>query len=132
MIKKILAFTLAALTLVAQLPVKITDGSGNERQSFPAGSKTVYLMQAVPDSNTALASSTIKVQLIFCQNSTASAATLTITDNDSVPRTYWPTVSIAANSIAMLYSGVGMTMTGGIKWQASASNTIYCQVEGAV
>lgn len=128
--KKVMACLLAAIALMAQVPVKIVDGLGNEQRIGASGVATVYLMQAVPNSNTALASSTIKVQTILCNNQTASAATLTITDNDASPRTYYPAVSLAANSVTLLYAGTGFTMTGGIKWQASAATTIYCQIEG--
>jgi hypothetical protein len=70
------------------------------------------------------------VQLILCNNQTGSAATLTLTDGSGTPKTYFPAVSLAANSVVVLYSGVGFTMTTGIKWAAGTSSAIYCQIEG--
>lgn len=125
-----LAF-LFCLSAAAQLPVRPVDGTNETMHISPAGTKTRYLMQAVPNSSTTVTASTIRVQVIICNNQTASAATVTITDNAGSPRTYYPTVSLAANSVAVLYAGAGFTMEG-IKWTASAATTIYCQIEGVI
>lgn len=123
----IAAFCAAAF---CQQPVRVVDRNNNVVQAEPAGDKYVALMQVLPTSSTALTSTTTKVQLIICNNQTASAATLTITDNSGTPKVYFPTVSVAANSVVVLYSGVGFTMTSGIKWYAGTSTAIYCQIEG--
>jgi hypothetical protein len=128
---KNLALILLFITsLFGQVPVKIVDGNGVAVNVGSAGSSTTYAMQAVPNSSTALVSSTFKVQTIFCANITAGAVTLTITDNQGSPVTYVPAVSMAANSIFMINSVTGLTFTSGLKWSASASTSIYCQVEG--
>jgi hypothetical protein len=119
-----------ALSLAAQLPVRTVDRAGETVHAEPAGTKYVALMQVVPNSTTVLTATTTKVQLILCNNQTGSAATLTITDGSGTPKTYFPTVSIAANSVVLLYSGIGFTMTSGLKWSAGTATAIYCQIEG--
>ena len=131
--KKILASVgiLGCISLaLAQMPVKPVDGYGNEQMLGAPGRRVIYALQAVPNSSTAIVSSSIKVVTLFCNNATAGAVTLTITDNQGSPVTYYPGVSIAANSVNMLVAQSGLSFTDGIKWSASASNSIYCQIEG--
>lgn len=128
--RTLILLALTAFSLAAQLPVRVVDRNNDVVQAEPAGTKYVALMQVVPNSTTVLTSTTTKVQLILCNNQTGSAATLTITDGSGTPKTYFPAVSVAANSVVMLYSGVGFTMTSGIKWSAGTATAIYCQIEG--
>lgn len=128
--RTLILLLLTASSLAAQLPVRTVDRAGDTVHAEPAGTKYVALMQVVPSSTTVLTATTTKVQLILCNNQTATAATLTITDGSGTPKTYFPAVSIAANSVVMLYSGVGFTMTSGVKWSAGTATAIYCQIEG--
>jgi len=116
--------------LMAQLPVKPVDGNGNEQMLGAAGKRVIYQLQAVPASSTVVVSSSIKVVTLFCNNTTGGAVTLTITDNQSSPYTYYPAVSVAANSVNMLVAQSGLSFTSGIKWSASSGSSIYCQIEG--
>jgi len=128
--KQTILFALTGLLLMAQLPVKPVDGNGNEQMLGAPGRRVLYGLQNVPNSSTAVVSSTIKVVTLFCNNYTAGAVTLTITDNQASPVTYYPAVSLAANSVTMLVAQSGLTFTDGIKWSASASTSIKCQIEG--
>lgn len=115
---------------MAQIPVKPVDGNGNEQMLGAPGRRVIYALQAVPASSTAVVTSSIKVVTLFCNNATGGAVTLTITDNQGSPLTYYPAVSIAANSVNMLVAQSGLSFTDGIKWSASAGTSIYCQIEG--
>lgn len=131
--KKILASVgiLGCISLaLAQMPVKPVDGYGNEQMIGAPGRRVIYALQAVPASSTVVVSSSIKVVTLFCNNSTAGAVTLTITNNESSPKTYYPAVSVAANSVNMLVAQSGLSFVDGIKWSASAGTSIYCQIEG--
>lgn len=130
--KKIVAAVaiLGGLMLMAQLPVKQVDGSGNEIMNGPGGTRVLYTMATVPNSDTVLTASTIKVTTLFCNNITASTATLLIQNNVASPKTYYPTISIAANQAVSLVDGNGLTFTSGLRWTAGTSNAIQCQVEG--
>lgn len=116
--------------LMAQIPVKLVDGLSNEQMLGAPGRRVIYTMQTVPNSTTALTTSTIKVVTLFCNNYTGSAATLTITDNQASPKTFYPAVELPANSVSMLVAQSGLTFTSGLKWAAGTSNAIQCQVEG--
>lgn len=129
---KILAVAaiVGGLMLSAQLPVKRVDGNGSEIMSGPAGTRVLYTMATVPNSDTALTTSTIKVTTLFCNNITASSATLLVQNNVASPKTYYPTITIAANQAVSLVDGNGLTFTSGLRWTAGTINAIQCQVEG--
>lgn len=118
------------VTAQAQVPVKIVDGTNTEQMLGAPGRRVIYTMQDVPNSSTAVVTSTIRVVTLFCSNYTGGAVTLTITDNQGSPITYFPAVSLAANSAIMLVAQSGLTFTSGLKWAASASTSIKCQIEG--
>lgn len=128
--KMIVIAVLLAVIAMAQLPVKQVDGTGTFVKNGAAGREVTYGMQLVPTSSTAVTSTTTKVQVIFCANTTGGAVTLTITDNQGSPVTYYPAVSLPANSATLLHSGVGLTFTSGIKWSAGTVSAVYCQIEG--
>lgn len=84
----------------------------------------------VPDSTTTVVSGTFILKSLHCSNNTGSAATLSITD--STPITYFPAVSMAANSVMVAnYGEVGIKMSG-FKWFQGTSGAIECQVAGKV
>jgi hypothetical protein len=119
-----------SFTGLAQIPVKITDGSTNERITAAAGKSYDSTITTLTNSAVVLTGTKTYVQLIFCANTTAGAVTLTITDNQGSPATYFPAVSLPANSVTALYnSPIGLPMQG-IKWNASANNSVNCQLVG--
>lgn len=121
----------AAIALMAQTPFKLVDGNGAELILAAGGKSFDSGLIAVGATATTLASATTKVQLIFCNNTTAGAVTLLVTDGQGSPLTYFPTISMAANSATVLHSGaVGMTMSGGVKATAGSGSAINCQVVG--
>lgn len=75
---------------------------------------------AVPTSNTAVTGTTTCVSAIMLSNTNASAQTVAITDGQGSPITIVPTLSIPANSLAIipLYGSVATT---GLKWIAGGS-----------
>ena len=132
MIKNIL---IVGLLMVAgafgQQARKLVDGNWNELQIAAGGKSYNSGMVTLTDSAAVLTAVTTKVQLIFCANVTSGAVTLTITDNQTSPKTYFATVSLAANSSILVHSStVGLPFASGIKWNASAGASLNCQVVG--
>ena len=132
MIKNILLIGLmVGIGLFGQGPVKLVNGLGSELQISAGGNSYDSGMTLLPATLTALTASTTKVQLIFCANIAAGAVTLTITDNQTSAKTYFNAVSIAANTSVLVHSStVGLPFASGIKWTASATNSLNCQVVG--
>ena len=121
----LLLLTIVSLTL-AQSSVKIVNGDGTQTVGYNYNSG----MTTLTNSAAVLTTSTIAVKIIHCANTTAGAVTLTITDNQGSPVTYWPAVSMAANSVMVVnYGDPGLTMLG-VKWNASAGSSINCQLVG--
>ncbi len=127
---KILIALLMSIVMMAQPSVKPVDGLGNEQMIGPGGRRVIATMQTVPDSSTAIFTSTIKVVTLFCNNTTGTAASLTITDNQASPKTFFPAVSVAANSAMLLIAASGLTFTTGMKWSSGTTSALQCQVEG--
>lgn len=84
-------------------------------------------IQVVPTMLTALSASTIAVSDWWCNNTTASAVTLTVTD--TAGHAYTSAFSIPANSIFNPFFHKGLIMQG-IKWQAGTSSALNCQIIG--
>lgn len=124
--KFIVLLTLLVVVVMAQTPVKIVNGNGVQTIGYNYNSGMVTL----PSSATLLTANTVAVKIIHCANTTGGALTLTITDNQGSPATYWPSVQIAANSVMVAnYGDPGLVMAG-IKWNASAGSSVNCQIEG--
>jgi hypothetical protein len=83
-------------------------------------------LSALPTSSTAVFASTTCIMVIVLNNTNASAATVTVSDNQGTPINDVLTFSIPANSqlIQPLY---GVAFTSGLKWNASTTG-----VTGAV
>jgi hypothetical protein len=114
-----------------QQPTKLVDGGGNELQIAGGGRAYNSGMTLLTDSAVVVTAVTTKVQLIFCANIAVGAVTLTITDNQTSAKTYFNAVSIAANSSVLVHSStVGLPFASGIKWNASATNSLNCQIVG--
>jgi hypothetical protein len=114
-----------------QTTTKIVDGNFVERITAAAGKEYNSGILAVTTVATTVTNVSTKVQLLFCRNSTASAVTINVTDNQASPETYFPDVSVAANSVVLLHASViGLPLNGGVKWSASSNSAIKCQVVG--
>lgn len=121
---------LFAAVAYCQVPVKVTNGSGTERPLGAAGTEYKAYLQVIATGGTTITSSNTYVTVLFCMNTTGSAATLTIADTQGSPVTFWNAVSIAANSVVLLYTGpIGLYMQG-IKATAGTGSALYCQVQG--
>lgn len=124
--KFITLLTLLVVVAMAQTPIKVVNGNGIQTLGYNYNSGMVTL------TNTAalLTSATVAVKILHCANITGGAVTLTITDNQGSPVTYWSAVSVAANSVMVVnYGDPGLVMQG-VKWNASASSSLNCQLEG--
>ena len=129
--KMVCAWMLTVVVLCAQTPTKLVDGPGNELQLAAGGKYYNSGMILLTTSPVAFTTITTKAQLIFCGNETGSTVTVTITDNSGTPIKYFTAVAMAANSSMLLHaSAVGLPFASGIKLQASATNSISCQVVG--
>ena len=105
------------------MPVKITGGDSGTRYDSGITTLTTSL--------TVLTSNTTHVYAVFCANTTGTAATVTITDNQGSAKTYYSAVSLAANSVSLMHVPVGLTFLNGIKWNAGTSSAINCQIIGS-
>ncbi len=77
-------------------------------------------LAAVPTAATAVFSATTCVQVIVLNNTNATAATVTVTDNQATPINDVLTFSIPGNSQLIQPLG-GVAFTTGVKWNASAT-----------
>lgn len=119
-----------ASAMFGQLPVKVTDGLGTEQIIGASGKKYLNYSQAITTAGVVITSSNTYVNLLFCSNNTSGAVTLTVTDNQGSPVTFFPATSMAANSAVLLYAGpIGLYMQG-IKITAGSNSAISCQVQG--
>jgi hypothetical protein len=87
-------------------------------------------IQTITTTPTVLTSLTTRTQIIFCENHTGGTVTVTITDNQGSPMTYYGAIAIPANTATMLQAtAIGLPMKG-IKWSVGANASINCQVTG--
>lgn len=121
---------LAALSW-SQAPVKLVNGLGIERHVAATGSIYDTGITTLTDSAAAVTSTTTYVQFIHCANIDSVARTVTISDNQVTPKVYFNAVSIPANGVMTAnFSTTGISMSGGIKWNASAGSAVNCQISG--
>ena len=130
--KFILLCVLFVPAMTAQSSRIIVNGSGVERITAASGNEFDSGLTAVTTgAGVDLATTTVKVQLIFCTNTTATARTIDILDGAVSPNTYWNDVELAANSVVLVANTViGLPMDGGVTITASANSAISCQVVG--
>lgn len=116
--------------LFGQGPTKLVDGAGNELVLAKGGQRYTAYLQAITTGGVTITTVPTNVQLLFCTNSSGSAATLTVADTQGSPVTFWTAVSIAANSVMLMHaSTVGLFMQG-IKLTAGTNSALSCQVQG--
>jgi hypothetical protein len=114
---------------LAQVPVKETDGNGNEKRTAASGRYADYYLQAITTSGTTITSANTYVQVIYCTNSSGTDRTITLADTQGSPVTFMTTVNVAANSVFLFNAPIGLYMQG-VKITASANSAILCQVQG--
>ena len=83
----------------------------------------------LPNSTTAATTTSTCVNSIYLSNTTASAVSVTVTDNQGSPVTYVATFSLPAYSSLLLPFG-GIKFNNGIKWYAGTASSVNGQVLG--
>lgn len=91
-------------------------------------------LRLVPSSATDFTTKTADVDMLTFSNITGGAVTVTVKDRttncNAAACAFMQTVSIAANSVHVVYVSGGVRFTNGINWQASAANSIVASVRG--
>ena len=132
-LKLLLASLVLATLALAQQPVKIVNGAGNEvvfGASGSSGTRFTQYLTAITTGGVTMTSTATYVQLLFCTNTSATDRTLTVADTQGSPVTFFSTVNIPANSVVLLHAGaVGLYMQG-LKITASANSALSCQAQG--
>lgn len=85
-------------------------------------------VQLVPSSATDVTTSDTWLYQLTVANKTAGAVTLQVLDKAGTPRNVVPTVSLEANSLAIMSWPEGVKLTGGMRWAASAANSLEAEV----
>lgn len=86
-------------------------------------------MQALPSSQTTLTANNVLVKF-YCNNTTGSTATFTITDNQGSPVAFVSAFQIGANSDVTFPPGGGYAAMQGVKWGQVTASAVNCSVEG--
>ena len=88
-------------------------------------------MTFIPSTPTVLVNRTASVTAIWLANTTGSAVTVTFRDQstncNSGTCSWWPTISIAANTVYSV-EVPGISSEGGIVWSASTANAVIGQL----
>lgn len=124
----------ALLTLLVASALAPLVGQSPYSSPAPAGPYLVNTLRFVPAVATDFTTKTAVVDMFTFSNKTGAAATVTVKDRstncNAAACEFLTTVSIAANSVTVVYMSGGVTFTNGINWQASAANTITASVRG--
>jgi hypothetical protein len=86
----------------------------------------------VPDSATDLTTKDTWVYQLSVSNKSASAVTIQVLDKAATPRNLVPTVSLDAASLAIMSWPMGVKMTGGVRWVASAADALEAEIVAQV
>jgi hypothetical protein len=86
-------------------------------------------MTAVPTTSTAVTSTATCVNAIVFVNTTGSAQTVSVTDNQATPMSYLSSFQIPANS-TFIYDLQFVKMSAGIKWSAANASSVNAQIVG--
>jgi hypothetical protein len=127
--KFILPLVLTLGACLAQVPVKDVDGNGNEKRTAASGRFFNSYLQAITTGGTTITTASTYVQLIYCTNNSGTDRTITLADTQGSPAIFMTTVNVAANSVFLFNSPVGLYMQG-VTITASANSAISCQVQG--
>lgn len=82
----------------------------------------------VPDSATDVTTEDTWLYQLTVANKTAGAVTLQVLDKAGTPRNVVPTISLDANSLAIMSWPQGVKCTGGLRWVASAASSLEAEV----
>lgn len=83
----------------------------------------------VPNSSTAVTTTTTCVDRVIFNNITGNAVTVTLQDNQGTPKDYLTSYSLPGNSQLVLPLGYAKFLSG-IKWQAGTASAINAQIVG--
>jgi hypothetical protein len=120
---------LAAGLMLAQVPVRLVDGSSTGVVLGAVGKPYNSGMVTTVTSGTAITALTTKVKVLFCRNNTGAAVNFSVTDAGGT--VYFPSNALASNgAVLMVASDIGITMTG-VTVTPASNSAIACQVEGA-
>jgi len=102
--------------------------------SATAGQHVVHPDGYAPNATTTLTASTIYLDSAHLANTTGSAVTCAFLDkttncNGSACQ-FWPTISIAANTVYEV--SFGGIVVSGVTWSCSTSNAVVAQLKGAL
>jgi hypothetical protein len=104
-------------------PVNAITNTGGFKNTF-----NLY-MAALPNAATT-ATTTTGAYRFYCNNITAGAITITITDNQGSPVSFVTAFSLAANSNIRFPPGEGLMRMQGVKWSASGAASVNCTIDG--
>ena len=109
---------------------KLIDGNHTEMIYGSAGSSFVVNITTLPNSLTAVTTSTIWVQALHCTNIHATdAVALTVTD--TAGNKYFNSISVPVNGVLTAnYNARGIRMVG-IKWNTNTASSMNCTLTGA-
>lgn len=126
--KKLQTLILIFILLTTTVPSSM-GASGSTK--FTVGG-TVALsedLQTVPDSTTALSTTDTWIFQITIVNTTGSAATITMQDRATSPKTLLAAVSIAANTTYVIAFPEGQKMKNGITWSAGTTSALQGSIK---
>lgn len=124
--KLIASLCLFFISLGAIAPLLVAS-SGSTK--FATGTTALNAdIQVVPNSSTALSSTDTYIYQIVVANVTGSAATFTMTDRATSPKTILAAVSIAGNTTYVLAFPEGLKMKGGIMWSSNTASALNASI----
>ena len=121
------SYLLLFLILLFLFPGGLKSASNSTKVTFGRTLLSTDL-QTVPDSSTALSASDTWIFQIVVTNTTGTAATFTMTDRASSPKTLLPAVSIAANTTYIIPFPEGQKMKGGILWLTGTTSALTASI----
>lgn len=88
----------------------------------------------IPDSATDVITDTVFVDTIYLANTSGGSVTVTIKDRSTAcggsACQWWPTVTIAANTVYTAQTG-GKISTSGVNWVASTASAVVGHLKGS-
>jgi hypothetical protein len=122
------------LLLIALLAVVCASAQTLTSPAPPRGNTWYTPMGYAPNATTTLTASTIYLDSAHLANTTGSAVTCAFLDkttncNGSACQ-FWPTISIAANTVYEV--SFGGIVVSGVTWSCSTSNAVVAQLKGAL
>lgn len=125
--KHTLSLIVGVLLLACLLPAQTA-------VSYPVVGPQWYTPTAfVPATSTSVTTATSLVNFLYLANTSGSSVTVTVTDASTACSggacSFWPTISIAANTVYTA-SMSGLVAVGGVKWSASTGSAVVGYMTG--